>query len=656
MGVFFFRDTAKINTEVTMKNKTKKNKTKKAASARVGRERSSFIKKSRMSAKSKKQNIKRHTKKEAVPEKKNVQKSAVEPQIGMRICGVCYKMKTGRGAAKYYVVPTSSRMGFDIMLTNGSEAAEEELVELVLTKLPDKTHDTAKGQLTRIFGAADSRQANYEAVLSSYGIESEFPMSVIDEADSVSREKISYEGRADFRDRIIFTLDGADAKDLDDAISLGVTDDGYELCVHIADVSHYVKEGSELDREAMIRGTSVYFTDKVVPMLPKALSNGACSLNSGEDKYALSATLTLDKNAALVSAKVEKSIIRSCLRGVYSEANDLLALGERSEFYPKYKEVYPTLCEMYKLFKMRERIAEKRGYVELESAECKIILDPDGMPCDIVRFERGESERLIEQFMLLANEGVARYMSGLKLPCVYRIHEKPDDEKVRNFLNFCSNYSLDITPITASGVSARSYQRILAEADEKGIADIVSGSMLRSFMKAKYSEIRSAHFGLALDYYAHFTSPIRRYPDLAVHRILSCAIEQYPDKAKKYSSFAREAAVNSSENELRALNAERAIDDLYKTLYMKAHIGEEFEAKIISVQSFGFFAMLENTCEGMVPVASLDGFYVYSEQKNTLSSKHMIFSPGDIVKIKVKYADTVRHRVEFEFLEMVKKR
>ncbi len=635
--------------------KTKQNK-KTKQSKRTRRDHFAFSKKSRMSAKTKQRNVSSHTKRESGSDEKRMSKAPIEAEVGMRICGVCYKMKSGRGGAKYFVSPSSRRLGFDIALTNGSDAVEGELVEIVLTRLADRGHDTALGKITKVFGSADSKEANYASVLSSYGISEQFPLSVTEEAEAKSREPVFTDGRADLRSELIFTLDGADAKDLDDAISLKLTEDGYELGVHIADVSHYVREGSELDREAIWRGTSVYFTDKVVSMLPRALSNGACSLNAGEDKYAMSATITLDKNAQLVGCKVEKSVIRSCVRGVYSEANDLLQAGERSEFYEKYRQVYPTLCEMYRLYKKRERIAQRRGYVELESTESKIILDSDGAPVEIRRVCRGESERLIEQFMLLANEGVARFMSSHKIPCVYRVHEAPDEEKIRSFLNFLSNYGIDTSPLTSSGVSALSYQKILDQAQEMGIADIVSGSMLRSFMKARYSEIRAPHFGLALDYYAHFTSPIRRYPDLAVHRILSEAICSYPDKAKRFSSFAREAAVRSSENEIRALNAERAIEDLYKTVYMKGHIGEEYEAKIISVQSFGFFAALENTCEGMVPVASLDGFYVYNEGKGTLSSKRMIFAPGDIVRIRVAAADTVRRRVEFEFTEMIEKR
>ena len=631
-----------------MKKNMSKNK-------RSKKDHAAFSKKSRAQSKRKAQNIKRHTKNTVTSKNTKSTKPRIEAEIGMRFDGVLYKMKSQRGSSRYFVIPSSRRIDFDIAVLSPASACEGELVEVMLTKMPNG-ENVAFGKITKVFGAADTREANYEAILSANGIETSFPLSVTEEADRVSREPISAVGREDLRSKLIFTLDGADAKDLDDAISLEKTDDGWELGVHIADVSHYVREGGEVDREAMARGTSVYFTDKVVAMLPRSLSNGACSLNFGEDKYAMSAIISLDSDARLVSAKIKKSIIRSALRGVYSEANDVLEKGERSEFYKKYERVYPTLCEMHKLYKMREKISHVRGYVELESAESAIILDENGMPCKIQRRERGDSERLIEQFMLLANEAVAIYMSTRKIPCVYRVHETPDEEKVRNFVNLCSNYKLDISPLTSCGITALSYSRILDMAKEKGIADIVSDSMLRSFMKAGYSEIRASHFGLALEYYAHFTSPIRRYPDLAVHRILSRALCDGDESAKRYASFAREAAVRSSENELRALTAERAIEDLYKTIYMKGHIGEEYIARINSVQSFGFFAVLENTCEGLVPVGSLDGYYVYSEEKNTLTSKRAVFAAGDVVKIRVKHADTVRRKVEFEFVEMIEQR
>lgn len=613
-----------------------------------------FEKRSRAKAGAKKKTIKRHTKPSPPPEKKQQTKAQITPEIGMHIDGVLYKMRDGRKNV-YRVLPTSKRYGFELCPVGDIPASEGELVGAVITRLPDRG-GVALCRITQIFGAADSRRANYEQILAANGIETFFSEAVIEEAERTSQQKLSPEGRQDLRGELILTIDGEDAKDLDDAVSLVRTDDGWELGVHIADVSHYVRGGGEVDREAMRRGTSVYFTDKVVPMLPRALSNGACSLNAGEDKYAMTASIKLDREGRLKGANVTKSIIRSAVRGVYSEVNALFEEGEQSEFYPKYAQVYQMLREMHELYKLRESIAAERGYIELESAEAKIILDSEGEPAEIIRRERGDAERLIEQFMLLANEAVALYMSTRGLPCVYRIHEAPDDEKLESFLLMCANYGLDASAISAGDVSALSYSHILDQARERGVADIISEGMLRSFMKAKYSDVRSAHFGLALEYYAHFTSPIRRYPDLSVHRILSVYLADGEEKAKRYAPFARESAFRSSENELRALNAERAIADLYRTVYMKKHEGEEFDARVISIQPFGFFCALENTCEGLVPVSTLRGYYRYSETMGTLASKENIISPGDTVRIKVRFADVARQKVEFEYLETIEAR
>lgn len=617
-----------------------------------------FAKKRGVKAQAKKRNIRAHTsgqeKKKPASENKQRTKTAIEPEIGMRIDGVLWRVREGRERI-WRVVPTSRRYSFELCPTGEVTAAEGELVEAVLTRLPDR-RGVAPCRITHVFGASDSRRANYEQILASCGIETHFPESVTDEAERVSSQKLTPDGREDLRGRLILTIDGEDAKDLDDAVSLVRTEDGWELGVHIADVSHYVRGGSETDREAMRRGTSVYFTDKVVPMLPKALSNGACSLNAGEDKYALSAHITLDREGRMRGARVAKSIIRSAVRGVYSEVNALMAEGESSEYYSKYAQVYSMLSDMHELYRLRERIAVERGYIELESAEAQILLDEAGEPVEIVRRERGDAERLIEQFMLLANEAVALYMSTRGLPCVYRIHETPDEEKIDSFLLLCANYGLDATAISSGDVSALAYSHILDQARERGVADIVSEGMLRSFMKAKYSDVRSPHFGLALDHYAHFTSPIRRYPDLSVHRILSVYLAHGEQKAKRYALFARESALRSSENELRALTAERAISDLYRTVYMKKHEGEEFDARVVSVQPFGFFCALENTCEGLVPVASLRGFYHYSETMGTLASRDNVISPGDAVRIRVRFADVARQKVEFEYLDTVEKR
>lgn len=578
---------------------------------------------------------------------KTLKKPQIELEEGMIITGVVRKIRVGGRGAALYVVPSSRRMPFDILLTPPFIAGEGEMVEARLTKIGGRGAD-ATAKITKVFGAADSLSANYNAILSSYGIESEFGASVLREAQEVSCEELSAEGREDLRGELIFTIDGADAKDLDDAISLKKLEDGWELSVHIADVSHYVREGSELDREAKTRGTSVYFTDKVVSMLPPIISNGCCSLNRDSDKYALSAHIKLDKNANIKGLRLSKSIISSVVRGVYSEINDIYQHGKKSEFYPKYAHVYETLLDMKKVYEKREAIAFSRGYVELDTAEGQILLGEDGIPCEIVKRARGIGERLIEQFMLCANEAVAVWLSEKKYPCVYRIHETPDEEKITAFKNFLHNLGVDSSVLYEGNVTAKAYSRILEAAEKKGISDIVSDVMLRSFMKARYSNVRSGHFGLALDYYCHFTSPIRRYPDLSVHRIISAAISKNPDSAKRYFDFARESAIKSSDNEIRALGAERSIEDLYKTVYMKAHEGEEYDARITSVQSFGFFATLDNTCEGLVSVSSLDGFFVYSESANSLSNKKTSYTLGQKVRIRVKYADIARHKTEFE--------
>ncbi len=582
-------------------------------------------------------------------DRQKAKQASIEPAVDMHIDGVLYKIREGRHTV-WRIMPNSRRYGFELCPEGTLSASEGELVEAVLTKLPDR-HGVAACRITHVFGAADSKRANYEQILTANGIETEFCREAVLEAESAALQPLSAEGREDLRGELILTIDGADAKDLDDAVSLEREGDGYILSVHIADVSHYVKEGGELDREAMSRSTSVYFTDKVVPMLPACLSNGACSLNAGEDKYAFSAHISLDSEGRLRGVSLKKSIIRSSVRGVYSEVNDLLERGEHSDYYEKYRRVWNMLQDMHALYKLRCEIADKRGYIELESAEAQIILDENGDPVDIIKRERGDSERMIEQFMLLANEAVATYMSTRGLPCVYRVHEPPDEEKLQNFAELCSNYKIDATPLRHGNASALTYSHILSAAAEKGIADIISESMLRSFMKAKYSEVRSEHFGLALDHYAHFTSPIRRYPDLAVHRILSWALTHGEEKAKKYARFAREAALRSSDGELRALYAERAIADLYKTLYMKKHENELFSAGIISVQPFGFFCMLENTCEGLVPVASLEGFYSYNEKTATLTSRHNSFAAGDRVTVRVRFADVARHKIEFEYVQ-----
>ncbi len=547
-----------------------------------------------------------------------------------------------RGVTRYFVIPDSSKIG-EIGVVPPPDAVEG---DKVLVKLDRKSRMGLFGTITENFGPADSREANYLAILSENGIETEFEPEAISLAKCLSQMPITLEGRKDFTDKMIFTIDGADAKDLDDAISLDVLENGdYLLGVHIADVSEYVTPKTALDRAAMRRGTSVYFTDKVVPMLPRALSNGACSLNAGEKKYALSAFITLTPDGKIKSTRVEKSVIESKIRGVYSEVNDLFDKGEDSEFFGKYKSAYPTLCKMRELYLILLHRAVERGAMELDRAEARILLDDRGEPVDILRRERGDAERLIEQFMLAANEGVATLMKEKDYPCVYRIHEPPVAEKLHDFLSFAHNSGFDLSGV-GKNITGKDFQRILEKARDSGKGDAVSYIILRTMAKAKYSDRCVGHFGLGIERYCHFTSPIRRLSDLATHRIIKATLIS-GDTPNKYTGYARRAAAAASEAELRAMTAERAIDDLYKCIYMEKFIGEEFDASITMITSFGIFAELENTCEGLILLSELGEGFIYDEKNIALYSGERKYCLADKIRVRVISTDISARRVRF---------
>ncbi|MBR6708408.1 MAG: ribonuclease R, partial [Clostridia bacterium] len=547
-----------------------------------------------------------------------------------------------RTVRRFFVRPANARLAFEIEVfpTDTLGAREGDKVEVTLTEYPG-AYSAARGRVTHVFGAAESRAANYAAILWENGIPTVFPDEVLAEADAVSSVRVTSRGRLDLRDEIIFTIDGADAKDLDDAISLKRTADGWQLGVHIADVSYYVKPGSALDREAMRRGTSVYFTDQVVPMLPVALSNGCCSLNGGVARYAMSAILDLSPDGSLRGCELAASVIRSRVRGVYSEVNDIFARGDASEFAAKYAEVMPVLRDMHALYEILARRSAARGALALETAEAQILLDADGEPVDIVRRERGDAEKMIEQFMLTANEGVATWLQSRGLPCVYRVHEKPVEDKIRAFAEFASNLGLPVGRLGQGIASPQELAAVVGAAREKGIAEMVSVVLLRSLQKARYATQPLGHFGLGIALYAHFTSPIRRYPDLSVHRIIRAALSGRTTKGQldRLNSFAERSAVQSSENELRALTAEREIEELYKTIFMAAHVGEAFDARISSVTGFGIFAELENTCEGLIPITTLDGYFVYDEKNHRLTCGSQVYCLGDAIRVRIVSAD-----------------
>jgi len=500
------------------------------------------------------------------------------------------------------------------------------------------------------FGETESPEANYSAILAECGIISDFTPEEEAEARFFSSLPVEPGERLDLRDELIFTIDGEGAKDLDDAISLKRTrGGGYVLGVHIADVSHYVKERGHLDRAVMSRGTSVYFTDKVVPMLPKSLSNGACSLNAGEDKYALSAIIKLNSKGEITECDVVPSVIRSSLRGVYSEVNAIFENRASKEISEKYKSIIPSLEKMYALYLVLKEKSEKRGYIELDSPEAEIVLDAEGVPNDIIKRERGDAERLIEQFMLVANEAVATKLYDAKIPCVYRVHEPPPPDKLQEFLNFAHNMGFDTSYISREKCEPRDFRTLMEAAFEKGLSIPLSYSMLRAMSKAKYSHERGAHFGLGLNSYCHFTSPIRRLSDLATHRIIHKVLIE-GKRREVYLPYAKRAAAAASDAELRALSAERRIENLYKVIYMQSRIGEEFDATVSSVTSFGLFCMPDNTCEGLVPIGELDGLFTFDEKNLSLRSREVIYRLGDKVRIRLEEADIIRGKLRYSIV------
>ncbi len=468
------------------------------------------------------------------------------------------------------------------------------------------------GRLARIFGGGDALEAAVEAILYENEISSQFPPAVLEQAGALSRAGVpsgpDLSGRLDLRGEQIVTIDGAGAMDLDDAVSLSRDEAGrLVLGVHIADVSHYVLQGSPLDLEALERGTSVYFADRVVPMLPPALSNGLCSLHPGEDRLTLSCIMVLEEDGAVAEHTLSKSVIRSAQRLTYEDCNRLLAGDAGPSLLASHAAVLPMLREMAALSAKLERRRALRGALDLESPEVAVLCDREGRPVEIRQRRQGVSERIIESFMLCANETVAEHLCTRKKPCVYRIHEKPSPEKVQGLKTMLEplGYSLE----TADSFTLR---RILAQAEEKGEGALVSSLVLRSLMKARYDVEELGHFGLAAKYYCHFTSPIRRYPDLMLHRILTQVLDDGPRGEgatlpweKKARALSDRAARQSSQREIAAQTAEREIEKRYMAAYMAQHLGERFPGTVSGVTKFGLFILLPSGVEGLLGVDAL---------------------------------------------------
>lgn len=549
-----------------------------------------------------------------------------------------------------WLLPDNERLGLSIKLPGKTKVKDGQRAAVKIASYGTLSAPPL-GTLAADFGPMGSRAAAVEAILYRQGVERAFPDEVAQEAQAIPQTvpAQAVEGRLDLREELIITIDGAATKDIDDAVSLKKEGDNWFLGVHIADVSHYVLPGSALDDEAFSRGTSVYFADQVVPMLPVALSNGICSLNPGMDRLALSCLMTLDKTGEVISHTIAASVIRSAERMTYEDCNLLLG-GEdsplRASLAERYAHILPMLQDMAALSRILEKRRKNRGSLDLETQESYILCDSLGRPVDVLPRSQGVSEKLIESFMLCANETVAKHLFDLHAPAVYRIHEKPSQDKLDTLRAMLSPLGLTVTD-----GSGPSLQKALDAVKDKPQAPAVSMMVLRAMMKARYSTENLGHFGLAAGYYCHFTSPIRRYPDLMVHRCLHALLAKAGARElKRLQKSCEAAAVQSSQRELAAQTAERDIDKLYFADYMQGHIGETFPAAVSGATRFGLFAALPSGVEGFIPVETLpQDHYIYDEASLTLTGERTgrTFPFGMALEVICVSADPGTGRIEF---------
>lgn len=506
------------------------------------------------------------------------------------------------------------------------------------------------------FGSAENAKSSAEAYMLVNGLHTEFPDEVLSEAAKLDTDEPDEDEtirRLDLRGEPIFTIDGADTKDIDDAVSISKVNGGYKLGVHIADVSHYVKKGSKLDEEAFFRGTSIYYADRVVPMLPKELSNGICSLNPNVDRLAFSCLMDISADGKLLSYRFEKSVIRSRVKGVYSEVNAILDGSASNAIKDKYSRVIERIPIMRELAEILEKNRIERGAPDIDTQESKIITDENGICVDVKVRERGTAERIIEEFMLMANNAAAALAMKDKFPFVYRIHEAPTVEKLTLL-----NETLTALGINPEGIGEKStagdLARILRENKDSDKYIVINRIILRTMMKARYSEEPLGHYGLVMPEYAHFTSPIRRYADLSIHRILTDFVYALSNEKlnKKYTKFAAEAAMQASNTELSAVRCERECENFYMAEYMKSHVGEEFDGFISGVSPSGIFVALENTIEGMVSVTRmpLGEYEVQHGVILTGAANGQVFTVGDKVRVKCVSVNVNGGFIDFEFI------
>ncbi|MBP2240336.1 ribonuclease R [Cytobacillus eiseniae] len=563
-----------------------------------------------------------------------------------------------------FVLPDDKKFTSDIFIPKAVSlgAVEGHKVVVKLTTYPEG-RKSAEGEVIQILGHKNDPGVDILSVIHKHGLPMEFPDEVLEQATNTPEtiDPSDLDNRRDLRDQTIVTIDGADAKDLDDAVTVTKLENGnFKLGVHIADVTHYVTEDSAIDREAEERGTSIYLVDRVIPMIPHRLSNGICSLNPQVDRLTLSCEMEIAPGGEVVSHEIFQSVIKTTERMTYSDVNKILE-EQDEELIKRYEPIVPMFQLMEELAQILRTKRMKRGAIDFDFKEAKVIVDEEGKPNDVVIRERSVAEKLIEEFMLCANETVAEHFHWMDVPFIYRIHEDPKEDKLRRFFEFIINFGY-IVRGTANSVHPRALQEIIEEVQGKPEEMVVSTVMLRSMQQAKYDPESLGHFGLSTEFYTHFTSPIRRYPDLIVHRLIrTYLIEGKLDPAtrEKWNALLPDIAQHSSNMERRAVEAERETDELKKAEYMEDKIGEEYDGIISSVTNFGMFVELPNTIEGLIHVSYMtDDYYRYDERHLAMIGERTgnIFRIGDEITVRVVNVNKEERSIDFEIVGMKGKR
>ncbi|MBO5349473.1 MAG: ribonuclease R [Clostridia bacterium] len=566
-----------------------------------------------------------------------------------------------------FVIPDDKKFGSDIFISkkNIGKAKNKQKVVVKITKYPENGKK-AEGIITEVLGNIDMAGVDMLSLIKEYDLPYEFPENVIKEAQNTEKQISNKEikNRLDLRKKVIFTIDGEDAKDLDDAVCVEKTESGtYNLIVSIADVSHYVKENSELDKEAIIRGTSIYMMDRVIPMLPKELSNGICSLNAKEDRLAISVIMEINKSGKVISSDIKKSVINVKERMSYTNVFKILKYAknetlekEELESIQKYMPYIEKFSLMEDLAQILKEKRNKDGALNLDVPESKITLDENGIAIDVKKYETTFANEIIEQFMLIANEVVAEKFFWLEAPFIYRVHEEPATDKIDELNKFLFNLGYKVK-YNKDNIHPKSFAEILEKIKGTPEERIVSNLVLRTLKVARYESSNKGHFGIASKYYCHFTSPIRRYPDLYIHRIISMYLQNNyninEDTINKYSEQSVKYAERSSDREKIAQKVERDSEDIKKAEYMQNKIGEEYDGIISSITSFGMFAQLENTVEGLIRFENLGNeYFIYDQERKLLigEQSNTIYKIGQKVRIKVIEANKELRRISFEIV------